>query len=209
MSDEHGTREMDRRTAVNSKDADSPPNLVTVLLAGRARRGRARPTAKWSDIHRCNTVPHTHTFGFGAQLSNAHWATETRRPGESVRVCVPLQWPPQSLVFVFTISLSILPAYNLSSLCTSCVIAASPAGCRFWLSRRRSWPYGIAILTTVPPPRLPSNVKKFAIGGSRAASALRMSCASSPPTTAQTGDISCAAVVARVLVTYAPAAAPA
>ena len=39
----------------------------------------------------------------------------------------------------------------------------------------RSLFQGIDILTTVPPPRLPSNVKKFAMGGSRAARALRMS----------------------------------
>ena len=59
--------------------------------------------------------------------------------------------------------------------------------------------HGIDILTTVPPPRLPSKVKKLAMGGSRAARALRMSCASRPPTTAQTGESSCAAVVATVL----------
>lgn len=53
--------------------------------------------------------------------------------------------------------------------------------------------------TTVPPPVLPSNVKKFAIGGSRAARAFNMSCASMPPTTAHTGESSCAAVVDSVL----------
>ena len=63
--------------------------------------------------------------------------------------------------------------------------------------------YGMDILTTVPPPRLPSKVKKLAMGGSRAARALRMSCARSPPTTAQTGDSSCAAVVAMALHTPA------
>lgn len=55
------------------------------------------------------------------------------------------------------------------------------------------------IRQTVPPPVVPSNTKKFTIGDSRAASALRMSCASMPPTTAQTGESSCAAVVARDL----------
>ena len=59
--------------------------------------------------------------------------------------------------------------------------------------------YGIDILTTVPPPRLPSKVKKFAMGDSRAASAFRMSCASMPPMTAHTGEISCTAVIAIVL----------
>ena len=52
---------------------------------------------------------------------------------------------------------------------------------------------------TAPPPVLPSNAKKFAMGGSRAARALRMSCASIPPTTAHTGESSYGAVVAIVL----------
>lgn len=52
---------------------------------------------------------------------------------------------------------------------------------------------------TVPPPPFPSKVKKFAIGGSRAASAFRISCANIPPTTAETGENSCAAVVDNIL----------
>lgn len=52
------------------------------------------------------------------------------------------------------------------------------------------------IPTTVPLLMWPSNTKKFAIGASRAASDLRISCPSIPPTTAQTGENSCAAVVA-------------
>ncbi len=59
--------------------------------------------------------------------------------------------------------------------------------------------HGILMRHTVPPPVLPSKAKKFAIGDSRAASALRISCANIPPTTAQTGDSSCAAVVDSVL----------
>ena len=58
------------------------------------------------------------------------------------------------------------------------------------------------IRQTVPAPVVPSNTKKLTIGGSRAASALRISCASMPPTTAQTGESSCAAVVARFLETH-------
>lgn len=58
---------------------------------------------------------------------------------------------------------------------------------------------GMFIRVTVPPPVLPSNAKKLAIGGSRAANALRISCASMPPTMAQTGENSWAAVVANVL----------
>lgn len=54
---------------------------------------------------------------------------------------------------------------------------------------------GMFIRITVPPPVLPSKTKKFAIGGSRAARALRISCANIPPTIAQTGENSWAAVV--------------
>lgn len=48
---------------------------------------------------------------------------------------------------------------------------------------------------TVPPPVLPSKKKKLAMGGSRPPSALRMSCASIPPTIAHTGENSWPAVV--------------
>ena len=49
--------------------------------------------------------------------------------------------------------------------------------------------------TTFPAPVLPSNVKKLANGASRTPSAFKISCASIPPTTAQTGANSCVAVV--------------
>lgn len=52
------------------------------------------------------------------------------------------------------------------------------------------------ILHTVAPPVFPSKVKKLAIGGSRAASVLRISWANIPPTMAHTGENSCAAVTA-------------
>ena len=55
--------------------------------------------------------------------------------------------------------------------------------------------YGMFILHTVPAPTLPSKVKKLAMGGSRPAKALRMSCARNPPMIAQTGENSCIAVV--------------
>jgi hypothetical protein len=55
------------------------------------------------------------------------------------------------------------------------------------------------ILQTEPPPVFPSNVKKFAIGASRAARAFKISCAKIPPTTAQVGENSCAADVLIVL----------
>lgn len=55
------------------------------------------------------------------------------------------------------------------------------------------------ILHTDPLPVFPSNVKKFAIGASRAARAFRMSCANIPPTTAHVGENSCAADVHIVL----------
>lgn len=46
---------------------------------------------------------------------------------------------------------------------------------------------------TVPPPVLPSNIKKLAIGGSRPPKAFSMSCPKTPPTIAQTGLNSCLA----------------
>jgi len=52
--------------------------------------------------------------------------------------------------------------------------------------------------TTFPPPVLPSKVKKLARGASRTPNAFKMSCASIPPTTAQTGANSCIAVVTMV-----------
>lgn len=62
--------------------------------------------------------------------------------------------------------------------------------------------YGMFILQTVPEPTLPSKVKKLAMGGSRPAKALRMSCARNPPMMAQTGENSCIAVVERDLEKY-------
>jgi hypothetical protein len=55
------------------------------------------------------------------------------------------------------------------------------------------------ILHTDPPPVFPSNVKKLAIGASRAARAFKISCAKIPPTTAHVGENSCAADVLIVL----------
>jgi hypothetical protein len=49
--------------------------------------------------------------------------------------------------------------------------------------------------TTHPAPVFPSNVKKLANGASRTPNAFKISCASIPPTTAQTGANSCVAVV--------------
>ena len=46
------------------------------------------------------------------------------------------------------------------------------------------------ILTTVPPPTVLSNTKKFASGASRALNAFKISWPNTPPTTAQIGDIS-------------------
>ena len=46
-----------------------------------------------------------------------------------------------------------------------------------------------------PLPVVPSNTNKLDIGASRALNAFKMSCANVPPTTAQTGENSCAAVV--------------
>lgn len=57
----------------------------------------------------------------------------------------------------------------------------------------------ILILTTVPPPVFPSNVKKFASGASLAPNAFKISCANRPPTTAHTGENSAKVVVAIVL----------
>ena len=48
---------------------------------------------------------------------------------------------------------------------------------------------------TDPCPEFPSKTKKLAIGGSVPESAFRISWASKPPTTAQTGENSCKAVV--------------
>jgi hypothetical protein len=50
-------------------------------------------------------------------------------------------------------------------------------------------------IAVCPLPVVPSNTNKFEIGDSRALSAFKMSCANTPPTTAQTGENSCAAVV--------------
>ena len=50
-------------------------------------------------------------------------------------------------------------------------------------------------IAVCPLPVVPSNTNKLDIGVSRALSAFRMSCANTPPTTAQTGENSCAAVV--------------
>ena len=50
-------------------------------------------------------------------------------------------------------------------------------------------------IAVCPLPVVPSNTNKLDIGVSRALSALRMSCAKTPPTTAQTGENSCPAVV--------------
>jgi len=55
--------------------------------------------------------------------------------------------------------------------------------------------HGMFKRQTVPPPVLPSNTKKLAIGGSRPPSALRISCANIPPTIAHTGENSWLAVV--------------
>jgi len=50
-------------------------------------------------------------------------------------------------------------------------------------------------IAVCPLPVVPSNTNRLDIGISRALSAFRMSCARTPPTTAQTGENSCAAVV--------------
>lgn len=50
-------------------------------------------------------------------------------------------------------------------------------------------------IAVCPLPVVPSNTNKLEIGDSRALNAFRMSCANAPPTTAQTGENSCAAVV--------------
>ena|ERR1700761_5899530 len=71
--------------------------------------------------------------------------------------------------------------------------------------RSKSWrrptvqSQGMDMRQTVPAPVLPSNVKKFAIGASRAASVFSISCASIPPTMAQTGENSVFAVSDRDL----------
>jgi len=54
---------------------------------------------------------------------------------------------------------------------------------------------GLMSIAACPLPVVPSNTNKLDIGASRALSAFKMSCASTPPTTAQTGENSCAAVV--------------
>ena len=50
-------------------------------------------------------------------------------------------------------------------------------------------------IAVCPLPVVPSNTNKLDTGASRALSAFKMSCANTPPTTAQTGENSCAAVV--------------
>lgn len=50
-------------------------------------------------------------------------------------------------------------------------------------------------IAVCPLPVVPSNTNKFDIGVSRALNAFKMSCAKTPPTTAQTGENSCPAVV--------------
>lgn len=54
---------------------------------------------------------------------------------------------------------------------------------------------GFMSIAVCPLPVVPSNTNRLDIGISRALSAFRMSCARTPPTTAQTGENSCAAVV--------------
>ena len=50
-------------------------------------------------------------------------------------------------------------------------------------------------IAVCPLPVVPSNTNRLEIGASRALSAFKTSCANIPPTTAQTGENSCAAVV--------------
>jgi len=50
-------------------------------------------------------------------------------------------------------------------------------------------------IAVCPPPVVPSNTNKLDTGASRALNAFKTSCAKTPPTTAQTGENSCAAVV--------------
>ena len=50
-------------------------------------------------------------------------------------------------------------------------------------------------IAVCPLPVVPSNTNKLDIGVSRALKAFKMSCAKTPPTTAQTGENSCPAVV--------------
>lgn len=50
-------------------------------------------------------------------------------------------------------------------------------------------------IAVCPLPVVPSNTNKLDIGVSRALKAFKISCANTPPTTAQTGENSCAAVV--------------
>jgi hypothetical protein len=50
-------------------------------------------------------------------------------------------------------------------------------------------------IAVCPLPVVPSNTNRFDIGASRALNAFKMSCANTPPTTAQIGENSCAAVV--------------
>lgn len=50
-------------------------------------------------------------------------------------------------------------------------------------------------IAVCPPPVVPSNTNRLDIGDSRALNAFKMSCAKTPPTTAQTGENSWAAVV--------------
>jgi hypothetical protein len=54
---------------------------------------------------------------------------------------------------------------------------------------------GFMSIAVCPLPVVPSNTNKLDIGDSRALNAFKISCARTPPTTAQTGENSCAAVV--------------
>ena len=54
---------------------------------------------------------------------------------------------------------------------------------------------GSISMAVCPLPVVPSNTNRLDIGVSRALNAFNMSCANTPPTTAQTGENSCAAVV--------------
>jgi hypothetical protein len=54
---------------------------------------------------------------------------------------------------------------------------------------------GFMSIAVCPLPVVPSNTNRLDIGVSRALNAFKMSCANTPPTTAHTGENSCAAVV--------------
>lgn len=58
---------------------------------------------------------------------------------------------------------------------------------------------GFMSIAVCPLPVVPSNTNKLDIGVSRALNAFKISCAKTPPTTAQTGENSCAAAVERDL----------